>query len=86
MTHREALYEALRREGVSEEEIKTRACYADLNAPTSGYEEIDPDKLEAFIETARQHWRFSQTLIGQALIQAQLKEITQRISKENSLN
>lgn len=86
MTLRDALREALRRQGVAEEEIKARTAYADSMAGLQGQEEVPDHLIEPFIEMFKKHWAYTQTTEGQEVLQAEIKKVNKTLLKNASLN
>lgn len=65
MTVRECLKEAMRREGVSEEEHKKRLMFADSNMPMARgitNTEVEPHNVEPMIEGLRKVFRHMKAL------------------------
>lgn len=62
MTYKEAMTEALKREGVSQDEIEYRIQLAD-SMPGSGLDEtVPPERLEVYMELLVTTYRTAQTL------------------------
>lgn len=86
MTYAEAVQEALRRDGASEEEIKVRTDFANVSVPNNEINrQLKPEEVESTIQNLREFHAALKKLspLARSLLLWEANERTRALMKQN---